>query len=421
MTPSLFTSEPLPRRAALRRRSASIRTERGRSACRAAWAVMLLVAALGGRAPAVETLPPIETLPQIGALPQVEEPPPVMYLPDPQGPAGFVGLPSAIDPDPLPAWPRWFAGATGLVMTRTLPGGTATMLPVAGVGQLTTADAGATWPGGVELRLGRWFGPWQQQAVELVYWGVYEIGSSASLATTPPVIDAIPQAVGVTVAGLPAAAWLQDASLQQVSRSDIVNDVEVNWIHALGPRPEFPPRRQQVHVAWLAGFRFFQIGDTLSVVTTAGDPAGGGLMLQVATNNNLFGGQVGGRFDWRFAERWRLQAVPKFLIAGNALTNTTTLIGPGGTPAVFATGTPVNVHATGSVFAWLGSLDAAVAWDITDRWSLSMGYRLVGVGNIAQADGQWPTVIATPAGLSSIEAGSSSLVHGGFAGFESRW
>lgn len=382
---------------------------RRRTVARAVWGAAWMVLAVARSLMGVEMLPP------------VEEPPPVMYLPDPQGPGGFVGLPPAIDPEPLPAWPRWFASANGLVMTRSLPDGTATMLPVAGVGQLSTADAGATWPGGVELRLGRWFGPWQQQAVELVYWGVYDLGSSASLAAAPPVIAAIPQAAGVSVAGLPAATWLDNGSLQQVSRSDIVNDVEINWIHSLGPRPEFPPRRERVTVAWLAGFRFFQLGDTLTAVTTAGNPASGALMLQVATNNNLFGGQVGGRFDWRFADRWRFQAVPKVMIAGNALTNTTTLIGPGGTPALFADGSPVNVHATGGVFAWLGSFDAAVAWDITDHWSLSLGYRLVGVGNIAQADGQWPEVIATPGGLSSISAGSSTLVHGGFAGFESRY
>ncbi|MFM8282236.1 MAG: BBP7 family outer membrane beta-barrel protein [Planctomycetaceae bacterium] len=354
-------------------------------------------------------------------LPPVEDPPPVMYLPDPQATDGFVGLPAVVVPDMQPAWPRWFAGASGLVMTRTLPSGAATMIPLPGGLQLTTADAGATWPGGVELRFGRWLGARQQQAVELIYWGIYDLGSAASLASTPPVIEAIPQAAGVTVGGVPAAAWLRDASLQQVGRSDIVNDVEVNWVFAVGPRPEFAPRLERVHFAWLAGFRFFQVGDTLTAVTTAANPANGAALLEVATNNNLFGGQLGGRFDWRFADHWRLQALPKVAIAGNALTNTTSLTGPGGAPATFAGGVPVHVHATGSAFSWLGSLDATLVWDVTDRWSLSVGYRLVGVDNIAQADGQWPVVLVDPASLTSIDAGSSTLVHGGFAGFESRF
>ena len=81
---------------------------------------------------------------------------------------------------------------------------------------------------------------------------------------------------------------------------------------------------QRLNVAWLAGFRFFQVGDTLSLVTTAADPAAGAALLQVATNNNLFGGQLGARFDWRFADRWRIDVVPKVMIAGNALTNTIT-------------------------------------------------------------------------------------------------
>jgi hypothetical protein len=52
---------------------------------------------------------------------------------------------------------------------------------------------------------------------------------------------------------------------------------------------------------------------------------------------------------------------------------------------------------------------------------LCIGYRVVGVGNIAQADGQWPSLITTPASLAGIEAGSSTIIHGGFAGFEGRY
>ena len=117
----------------------------------------------------------------------------------------------------------------------------------------------------------------------------------------------------------------------------------------------------------------------------------------------------------------RLAVVPKFMIGGNAITNTTSLAGPGGTAATFAGGDPVRVHSTLGVFSWLGSVDTGLAWDITDRWSLSLGYRVVGVGNIAQADGQWPAVIDTPAAITGIAAGSSTIVHGGFAGFESRY
>jgi hypothetical protein len=50
-----------------------------------------------------------------------------------------------------------------------------------------------------------------------------------------------------------------------------------------------------------------------------------------------------------------------------------------------------------------------------------MGYRVVGVGNIAQADGQWPPVISSPTSISGVDAGSSTIIHGGFAGFESRY
>ena len=348
--------------------------------------------------------------------------PAAIYVPDPLEPEGFAGIPSAVVPEPLPGWPRWFAGASGLVMTRTLPGGAATMQPAGGT-QLSTSDASATWPGGVDLHVGRWFGPRQHQAVELIYWGVYGIGSTAS--TSVGGINAIPQAGGASVGATPANTFLSGAQSQQISRSDLVNDIEINWLYSLWERPEFlspDPSRpaRPVNLMWLAGFRFFQLEDVLTLSTASATP-GSPLDFNVATNNNLYGGQLGAKFDWRFAPRFRFSAVPKFLLAGNSITNTSTLATAGGTQATFATNAPVNVHSTLGVFSWLGSIDTAVAWDVTDRWSLWMGYRVVGVGNVAQADQQWPADITTAGSLSGITAGSSTIIHGGFAGFQGRY
>ena len=302
--------------------------------------------------------------------------PPALYVADPAFGPGMTGFPTRVEPELFPEWPRWFAGASGLVMTRTLPGGAVSTGPGGLV--FDTSDASASWPGGVDLRIGRWFGARQQNAVELIYWGVYNIGSTTA------------QTAGA------------DAGTLQ--RSDLVNDVEINWLYSLGERPEFLSRDRRVNLMWLAGFRYFQLQDvlTLDAQTPVTD-------LEVATNNNLYGGQVGAKFDWAFAPRWRFSAVPKFLFAGNSITNTSTLDGDG-------------VYSTLGVFSWLGSVDTLVAWDVTDRWSLWMGYRVVGVGNISQADQQWPTAIPpAPADLSGIAAGSESIIHGGFAGFEARY
>ena len=360
------------------------------------------------------------------ALPAVGEPPP-MYIADPLNADGFAGIPVGAAADMLPNWPRWFAGASGLVMTRTLPAGTATMQPSGGV-QLSTSNAAATWPGGIDLHVGRWFGPRQQHAVEFIYWGVYGIGSADTVTASPSSsINAIPQAApGVGVGTTPASAWLTTSAAQQISRSDLINDVEINWLYSLWERPEFlsqdpamPSRR--INLIWLAGFRFFELQDVLTQTSVSGTGAPGTLDLGVATNNNLYGAQVGAKFDWRFLPQVRFSAVPKFMIAGNSITNTTTLATGSGTEATFVSGAPVNAHSTLGVFSWLGSVDTGVAWDVTERWTLSMGYRVVGVGNIAQADSQWPAMISSPASITGIDAGSSTIIHGGFAGFEGRY
>lgn len=346
------------------------------------------------------------------------EPSPALYIADPLNANGFAGIPSCIESD-VPCWPRWFVGASGLVMTRTLPSGAATMQPVASGQQLSTSSASATWPGGIDFHVGRWMGPRQQHAIEAIYWGVYNMGSSGSISSAGN-INAIPAAAStITVSGTTAASILTGAQSQQISRSDLVNDIEINWVYSLGDHPEFMPTEQRFNLMWLAGFRFFELQDTLSLATVSSSASQ--LNFNVATNNNLYGGQVGAKFDWRLAPRLRFSAVPKFLLAGNAITNTSSLASPSGTNATFADGSAVNVHATRGVFSWLGSVDSAVAWDVTDRWTLSMGYRVVGVGNIAQADGQWPALITNATSLMSLEAGSSTIIHGGFAGFEGRY
>jgi hypothetical protein len=344
-----------------------------------------------------------------------------MYVADPLTGDALTAMPVGMGDGLARVWPRWFAGATGLVMTRTLPAGSATMQPVDGV-QLSTADAGANWPGGVDLHIGRWFGMRRQHAVELIYWGVYQLGESGQVASSIGAIDAIPQAPGVTVGGQPASGFLTSLSSQRISRSDVINDIEINWVYSLWDRPEFLPRERTVNLMWLAGFRFFEVSDQLALRNVPADSSTGDLDFNVATNNNVYGAQVGAKFDWRFLPRLRLNVVPKFMIGGNAITNTTSLQDSAGTYGTFTDdGSPVKVHSTLGVFSWLGSVDTGVAWDVTDHWSLSMGYRVVGVGNIAQADGQWPSVIISADSLSGITAGSSTIVHGGFAGFEGRY
>jgi hypothetical protein len=347
-----------------------------------------------------------------------------MYVPDPTDLNAFAAIPQAVPSDFAPSWPRWFAGATGLVMTRTLPVGPATMQPAAGLATLTTSSASATWPGGVDLHVGRWLGEQQRHGLEGIYWGVYGLGTSATVSGAG--IDAIPQAPGATLAGSPASAFLAGAKAQQVARSDLVNDVEINWLYRVTDRPEFQPRDTRVGFIWLAGFRFFELEDVLTQVSTsstiAPTPAGANQsLLSVATNNDLWGAQVGFKADWRIASRVRLTAVPKMMIAGNSITDTTSLSTVAGAPATFAGGAPLDVHSTLAVFSWLGSVDAGVAWDVTERWTLSAGYRVVGVGNIAQADGQWPSTLAAPAALGGPNAGSETVLHGGYAGFQGRW
>lgn len=313
--------------------------------------------------------------------------------------------------------PRWFASASGLVMTRTLPSGVAMSTGPGGV-SLTSADASANWPGGLDLRIGRWFGPQQRHGVEGIYWGVFNIGSAAT--ADGGGLNGIPSlAPSIVVGGTSATTLFDNASEQRVGRNDLVNNVEVNWLYSVGEHPERLDGQQRWSLVWLAGFRFFQLLDTLTLTSpsAATDP----LILDVTANNNLFGAQVGTRVDWRFGRRFRLAAIPKIMIGGSSVSNLSTLQTADGLYATYADGNTVSSRLTGSTFSYLGSVDSLVAWDVTDHWSLWIGYRVVGVGNILNADAIWPSTLTGPGSLALIDTTGSTVVHGGFAGFESRY
>ena len=152
------------------------------------------------------------------------------------GNSSCIGLPSE------QCRPRWFASASGLVMTRSLPDSANSIGP-SGLA-VSTRSASASWPGGVDLRLGRWFGDRQEHAIEFIYWGVYNIGSSAQQQTGP-------------TSGV-------------LSRSDTINNIEINWLYAPQTRPEFHQGNQRINWMWLAGFRFFQLEDQLKQLLSPG-------------------------------------------------------------------------------------------------------------------------------------------------------
>ena len=118
----------------------------------------------------------------------------------------------------------------------------------------------------------------------------------------------------------------------------------------------------------------------------------------------------------------RFAIVPKFMLAGNSIASNGSLGSTSGVPATETlTGAAMLSQSKLGTFSYLGSLDTGVAWDINPRWTISAGYRIVGVGHVALADQSWPTVIDTPTSLSSINSTGSSLIHGAFAGFEAHY
>jgi hypothetical protein len=326
--------------------------------------------------------------------------------------------------------------ANALVMSRTKSCGFVPSVDsVTGDQRLNfcNSEFGSIWRGGMEVGAGWCFGSnccgCCTNAVELVYWGLYPTQSSIhSFDNMNSTIDFS----DLTYNGAPANNAFQNAEAQKVANSWGFNSVEANIVGNCSGCGPFGCGMcgcccgscgNRWGFGYTAGFRYMNIFDRFIYSSTPNfdfqDPAA--LNYLVATQNNLFGFQLGGGVQYCVTNNFRAYAIGKAGIYDNSVTALQRVYGTQGN-AITNNG-PFNGNdfvvrtAPMATLATSAQLDLGGRWAMTDHWTLNFGYRVLGVAGVANVDNNIHTGnFQNWDGIAFTNRCGNFLVHGVFAG-----
>ena len=132
----------------------------------------------------------------------------------------------------------------------------------------------------------------------------------------------------------------------------------------------------------------------------------------VATRNDLFGAQLGGRIR-RCYGQFGWEATGKAGIFGNQA---------GQEQSFFEVDSFLRptVSGNGGNVAFVGEFNVSGIYQINCTWGLKCGYNLLFIGGVAQAPDQLDFTNTSTSGT-GLNRGGSLLVHGVNLGIEARW
>lgn len=313
---------------------------------------------------------------------------------------------------------RWFGSVSGLVFTRSQANGR--LLTILGndpnAVMLNTRDTiNGQWQGGYEARVGRVLGA--QSAFEATWWQLSPFQSEKFIGSGTDQLNSVLDfntGGPVIVDGHPASNHYLGAREQRLSRLDEFWNLELNLLR----QPFLADPLARYGLTGLVGVRWFHFHEGLDYWssvggTTFGQFDGGNLAhYAVTTQNDLVGLQFGGRMHYYLTPGLRLFAMPKVGIYGNHIDLYSRLhcgCLDGGTDGF-------DERNDANQFSMLGQLDLGGAWQVSQRWSVYLSYRLMGVQNVALGDDQYAQFVASREQRRAIHSNGGLLLHGAAAG-----
>ncbi|MBS0210236.1 MAG: hypothetical protein JSS27_14925 [Planctomycetes bacterium] len=312
---------------------------------------------------------------------------------------------------------RWFGALGALAMTRSQVNSRnlAYLNPDINAGVLNTRDSvDQQYRPGYEVRLGRVVRP--TSAIEGSFWMLDNFHASKTYTGPDNIYSTVDFDTGgpVIIDNRPASLYFDAAHQQQINRTDETWNLEVNWLEQ---QIEPTTRWSLLGIAGIRWFHFREATQYRSAIggTTFDQYDGGNVAdYKVSVRNDLIGGQTGARIQYLITPRWRLYAMPKVGVFGNAIQSQSHLhceCADGGTGGF-------DLSAYKPTVSLLGQVDVGTSCQITPRISAYISYRAVGISNIALADNQLPYFAADYGYIQSVHSANSLILHGATTGMQ---
>jgi len=200
--------------------------------------------------------------------------------------------------------------------------------------------------------------------------------------------------------------------------------------------PACPPRRGyggfggplerpcagSTQLALSQGFRWFQFNDDFRLSADNGVAQS---MFDSNAQNDMFGYQVGGRWNYCVSRRINLGIGARFGAYGNNV-EVMQRVGNSTMPARYQSATPasrrfVDQRDRATVLSGLGEIDLGTGFRMTDCWTIRGGYRVLGVSGVATSVGMIKHEMFSENLNAAHEANDSVLLHGAYIGSEFNW
>jgi hypothetical protein len=329
----------------------------------------------------------------------------------------------------------WFGSAGALVMgrNRANPFWTTYETNVNENQLMNTQNAGVDWQGGWEFTGGYMFGglgggcatpscegvPFMNcgglsgPGIAFTYWGLApmngfsEINSPTNELSTP--INLEQQSGPLEINGVPMSDYFDNAASHRIYRTDNVNNFELNgllgaWTYG------------RLTTVPFVGFRYFRFGESLAFQGLAGggswDDPNDWAEHRNKMVNNMYGFQVGAFNNYMIGQRWGLFLTPKVGVFANQMNGRTVVQDGNGNLLQDSFGNVYDIQAHKTDFSMLGELDAGVSYFWRPNVFSYVGYRVVGIANVALSDNQFLPYEADYQGFREINQNGSLILHG---------
>jgi len=291
------------------------------------------------------------------------------------------------------------------------------------------------WGGGPEVRIMRAIGCGDacggcpNTFLEGVYYGVYDMDAYDSRVSATNQLSSTLDVgfVDYVAPGSPASAFFDNSAEHRVWRDDEFHNVEINIVRYIMGAPNYGAA-QPFSLALIGGFRFIKFDDNLLFgAVSSGNTFGGNGGLNEAyftsdVENNLYGFQLGAMISHGITSNLSWYATPKFGFFGNQIDfSARGYRGDGATANFSQTGNAFDLSNSKNDVAVMGQLDLGLNYVCNQHWSITGGYRVIGLTGIALADDQVPAYLAAENDWTDIDSSGSLLLHGAFAGVTYAW
>ena len=328
--------------------------------------------------------------------------------------------------------------ANALLMNRLLPGGFVTSTFGSGSQAINfcNQEFGNIWVGGFEIGTGWCFGCNCNNALEVVYWGLYPATGSARATGS---INSLIDFSSLDYNGGSADLAFDSANIHVLESDYTFHSVEVNLVgNGLCGGPFgcgmcgccCGTAGSPWGFGYSLGFRYMNFSDRFlfSGDTTDsaidGDPTELNYLGQF--NNNLFGFQIGSGISYCVCNSLTAYVIGKVGVYDNQVTGLQRVYGTLGNADInngpYTNEDAVVRTASRASFAMSGQIDLGGRWAINNCWSANFGYRVLGLSGVATADDNFQTAnFHDVEGMAFLDRDGSLLLHGAYAGATYCW